>query len=321
MIKISVENLGPIVKGEVELKPLTIFIGPSNTGKSYMATAIYAVMKALESDPWRRRVALGGQYPRAARRRLGLHIRYPEAEEISGAIEAVRELIGDHGREGGGDGELTISVLPEVLRSELDRSILDWLGLLREDILGQIQQAFGDKSGFVNRRRNVEEFQMVVHRRDPLLRMVVHLLDGLSFMPEFDISRASVPVFRQGHARLEARSADEELTDLYSEFLYYLQSSAADSVLEGLPNQSVYMPAARSGIAQGHKVLTAALVRQSSRIGLEPVNIPTLPRITADFLSNLITLDPQMGPRRGEWGLSGPDKLYGERRLAGNDSV
>ena len=41
MLTISVKNLGPIAEGSVDLKPLTIFVGPSNTGKSYMATAVY----------------------------------------------------------------------------------------------------------------------------------------------------------------------------------------------------------------------------------------------------------------------------------------
>ena len=46
MLTISVKNFGPIAEGSVDLKPLTIFVGPSNTGKSYMATAVYAVMRA-----------------------------------------------------------------------------------------------------------------------------------------------------------------------------------------------------------------------------------------------------------------------------------
>ena len=51
MLTISVKNFGPIAEGSVDLKPLTIFVGPSNTGKSYMATAVYAVMRAVEGRP------------------------------------------------------------------------------------------------------------------------------------------------------------------------------------------------------------------------------------------------------------------------------
>ncbi len=48
MIKVSVKDFGPIARGEVELKPLTIFVGPSNAGKSYMATMVYSLMQTLD---------------------------------------------------------------------------------------------------------------------------------------------------------------------------------------------------------------------------------------------------------------------------------
>lgn len=41
--KISVENFGPIRKGTVELRPLTVFTGDSDTGKSWLATLIYSM--------------------------------------------------------------------------------------------------------------------------------------------------------------------------------------------------------------------------------------------------------------------------------------
>ena len=50
ILTVPVKNLGPIAEGTVDLKPLTIFVGPSNTGKSFMATAIHVVMKAFKRD-------------------------------------------------------------------------------------------------------------------------------------------------------------------------------------------------------------------------------------------------------------------------------
>ena len=41
--EIEVTDFGPIVRGKVTLRPLTVFVGPSNTGKSYLATLIYAL--------------------------------------------------------------------------------------------------------------------------------------------------------------------------------------------------------------------------------------------------------------------------------------
>ena len=45
--RLVVKNFGPIEKADVELRPLTIFVGPSNTGKSYLAILIYALNKSF----------------------------------------------------------------------------------------------------------------------------------------------------------------------------------------------------------------------------------------------------------------------------------
>ena len=35
--RVKVEGFGPIVRADVDSRPLTVFIGPSNTRKSYLA--------------------------------------------------------------------------------------------------------------------------------------------------------------------------------------------------------------------------------------------------------------------------------------------
>ena len=45
---VEVKDFGPIAKGKVELRPLTVFAGPSNTGKSWLATLIYAISRNSE---------------------------------------------------------------------------------------------------------------------------------------------------------------------------------------------------------------------------------------------------------------------------------
>ncbi|MCY3743959.1 MAG: AAA family ATPase [Candidatus Poribacteria bacterium] len=39
-IRIAVENFGPIEKAEIDLRPLTVFVGESNTGKTYLSALI-----------------------------------------------------------------------------------------------------------------------------------------------------------------------------------------------------------------------------------------------------------------------------------------
>ena len=42
-VEISVRNFGPITAADLDLRPLTVFVGPSNTGKTYLSTLIYAL--------------------------------------------------------------------------------------------------------------------------------------------------------------------------------------------------------------------------------------------------------------------------------------
>jgi len=43
-LRIKVANFGPVKKAEIELKPLLIFIGPNNSGKSLIAALLYAIL-------------------------------------------------------------------------------------------------------------------------------------------------------------------------------------------------------------------------------------------------------------------------------------
>src|SRR5258708_5529388 len=48
-LRLTVENFGPLREGAVELKPLTILIGPNNSGKSYVALLLYVLSTVLST--------------------------------------------------------------------------------------------------------------------------------------------------------------------------------------------------------------------------------------------------------------------------------
>ena len=50
MTRVAVKDFGPIAEASVELKPLTVFIGPNNSGKSYLALTIYCLSRPLFGD-------------------------------------------------------------------------------------------------------------------------------------------------------------------------------------------------------------------------------------------------------------------------------
>ena len=46
-VHISAKNFGPIESGAIDLRPLNVFVGPGNTGKTYVAVLIYAMHRIL----------------------------------------------------------------------------------------------------------------------------------------------------------------------------------------------------------------------------------------------------------------------------------
>ena len=44
---LEVTDFGPIISSKIDLRPLTVFVGPTNTGKSYLAILIYALHRVF----------------------------------------------------------------------------------------------------------------------------------------------------------------------------------------------------------------------------------------------------------------------------------
>ncbi len=260
MTKISVENIGPIVAGEVELKPLTIFIGPSNTGKSYLATAIYALMKAFEN---RYKIAFTFQFG-------------PSAEADTADKEKRTPFLS----------------FPKEVRSSLEDDLHKAIQTLRDNALFTIRSSYGPGSEFVRRGSRTTHFFLRIHQAEPRFQMDLRLEDCEASPVEFDIS--SLSVFPPMLEVLDLPdSAEIQKAGIYN----HLLSSALNLVFSESPSRTHYLPAARSGMTQGYKVLAAALVRQSSSIGPRRVSIPALPAITTEFLSDLISISPRMAHR------------------------
>ena len=45
-----IKDFGPITNSKLELKPLTVFVGPNNSGKSYAARMVHAVFHSLSGN-------------------------------------------------------------------------------------------------------------------------------------------------------------------------------------------------------------------------------------------------------------------------------
>lgn len=300
MLTVSVKNFGPIAEGSVDLKPLTIFVGPSNTGKSYMATAVYAVLKAFEEIDH-------GSYTYAGQPEgegKPLYWRGDSGRTLaacnggSDAADAVLKWASELPEEALHSRHITVSEMSDDLRAELEDSVLMLLGAITSNAIDVIEQNCGEPSDFVRKEVSPDDFYINFHRDEPFLKLAVLLTDGENTLPQFDISLAS----------LRQPFLQPSLDDTKSDRLYpraalpflMMVDSVSKHFFAGLPPQSFYQPASRSGMAKTYKVISGSLVRRSSLTSLQPrARGSALPGITTEFLGNLISLDHRMRNQQG----------------------
>ena len=302
MLTISVKNFGPIAEGSVDLKPLTIFVGPSNTGKSYMATAVHAVMRGF--DEIEHVSYLYGAQSQAQEERL--YWRADSGRTVAArnggadAADAVIRWASVLPQEALHSREISVSDMSDELRAELEDSVHLLLGSVTGNVIEQIERNCGEPPDFVRKKSKPDDFHITFYRDEPLLKMVVQLADRGNSTPEFDISLAPL---RQPFLQSSLHDKDSDSSERYYPraalpFLMMVDS-VSDRYLAGLPTQSYYLPASRSGMAQTYKAISSSLVRRSSLSGisgrLPRMSGSALPGIVTEFLSNLISLDRRMG--------------------------
>ena len=117
-VRVSVQDFGPIVEATVDLRPLTVFVGPSNTGKTYLATLIYALHRVSHG--------LGRMPPRADF--ITEHLRGLDPRAVELAIEDARKKLLRVGR------PFTTKDLPGQVRAAFPRMLGPVVGELEAEL-------------------------------------------------------------------------------------------------------------------------------------------------------------------------------------------
>ena len=268
MLTISVKNFGPIAEGSVDLKPLTIFVGPSNTGKSYMATAVHTVTNGFANTlSWRRfEFRLGDEY-----------------DEFRSSIQRIREWVVGLDDDEAIQGKIDVTRLPEPFQAEVQESNQRILNHIRDDILRRLRIVL-DLTDSVESSENTH---LSVHRDEPRLAMNLDMASESVTRVDFDYSPDTFELSEP----LPGQYDDD---DDFLLLLSTLELKISEFVYAGMFQKSFYLPAARSGMAQSHRALSGAVIRQASSVGIRSISIPSLSDIVAEFLSNLITINSRM---------------------------
>lgn len=309
--RLEVTDFGPIVKASVELRPLTVFIGPSNTGKSYLAILIYALQRFFNGtvfDAFVGRVA----GPTSLYQFLSAGIEPSElSEEDTGNLF---DWIGQTIKEAGAKEipKNFHTALPESIAA-LIRPLLGDAGPLfhgpREDLLdSEIERCFG-----VNATR-----QLIRHRSKASAKVTLrHFVSDTPvrsepFEYEFTLKGESRTLNSSIPPTIPLRlEVNENLLTKLKRAVSFLTleedmerataiQSAADGLLEAvvpyvvgpLARRAYYLPADRAGVMHAHRVVVRSLISRAARTSSRREDLmPLFSGVLADFLEQLSELD------------------------------
>ena len=258
-VEISVRNFGPISEATLDLRPLTVLVGPSNTGKTYFSTLIYAlhgIYAGFSRFPW---------HPST----LWSFLAGTRGEATDADLLKALERLNTPNR------TFTFSDMPPKMRNRLQKQ------LGNAKMLTEGLEHYFDLDGVSELIRDVSG--STSHRMEVLLKVNTENQDLWSVtMEAFD---GRVDIRGQINEEMVLFPASEQAADEIIGFEELLD-------LLGGPREMArrfYLPAARSGIMQSHSVIASSLVARSTRAGIERLpELQTFSGGIADFLQGLI---------------------------------
>ncbi len=302
-LELDVANFGPIVRARIALRPLTVFVGPGNAGKSYLATLLYALHRAFHGA-----CAPGGRLrghvvDRFAERRVAAK------ERASALVDVARPLIEGLRADGTAQAPPDRLVLPPIL-ADFYRRVFD---AEADALRRRIDRSFGvgDVGALV--RDGQRESSVALRRRfaggtDPVAQALSLGRDGVDFrsmVPSDAPIPLGVPVPDPATcgsfgpaSRWPARTANEPAAALVSggepapeivDLASWLGAVALSSLIRPLHSPAHYLPADRVGAMPGGGAPVA---------GRDPTAGVGAPSgVAADFGERLLAIDRIRGSR------------------------
>ena len=264
-VEISVRNFGPIAEADLDLRPLTVFVGPSNTGKTYLSVLIYALHRVFEG--------FSEFLPLYNLEQLVANWYYKHPVDTTQKV--IDKLnIGQ---------PLAFSDLPQEVRELALKNLR--IGPISENIEDELKRCFDLDSVLKLIRSSGDQ------NDDITVSLTVSDKNQDLWSSKLGISKSSIAI---------NGTINENIVIVPENWLPPTQRIAIEDLVKFLNEhrrnieQPYYLPAARSGIMQIHRVIASSLVARSTRAGLETAEIPTLSAVVADFLEELILYREQI---------------------------
>ena len=273
-IQIAVENFGPIEKAEIDLRPLTVFVGESNTGKTYLSALIYALHQAFEGIP-----RVPWSYYNTSRFDP---IYYSQPADLSTQTlleetqKALKKLAAI-------DQPFKFSDLPMWVRDRLRA------GSAHSKMLeNELRRCFDFES--------ISELARFTKSQGEAMKVFFQLREEKQTLWSFDFcdSESGTNVDKFINEDIVLSPEDR---DIFQRALNVKDQGIPFRFLMQVSAQSYYLPAARSGIMETRGVITSSLVDLATPGGVERFpESATLSGMIADFLKQIVNYDERRAP-------------------------
>ncbi len=297
-LELEVADFGPIVEAKVDLRPLTVFVGPSNTGKSYLAILIYALHRVFSGDAnfaGRRFRSSRGDFPFLLRRR-GQEF---SKESIDALLDVADSLANDSELRDRGHIALPPPIT-DTLRSVLDQQA----GVLAGELcrcfgVGEAHSLIrrGDtrRSRVLMRRLRCDGSELAEHRVRLAQKSEFRAAVPAEMVLPVDPGSAEAMARMFGHlTRYLDTGRQDETRRSYAvwDLLESVGSLVLPSLVGPLHLPAFYLPVDRAGVMRAHNLVVSSLIRSAPLAGLRPAaRTAMLSGVLADFLEQLLAID------------------------------
>lgn len=295
---LTVTDFGPIAKADIDLRPLTVFVGPSNTGKSYMAVLIYAMHQFFNAyssnvdfftpNPrslagWMQRPTLSKSDTQALHH-LSKRFLLEFEEEVSIELpEFVAALVRKSFK--------NVAPLSEMFKKEITRCFgIDRTGNL-------IRHSSDNKAGFSlsgNRPmkigRNLEfGYDFTVTKRG--IRLDVLIPDNMPLRIDRESMMTSTLNWLTSADARKTGTEEQVIEFAMVGLLKMLAGAVVPGIVGPLSRPAYYLPADRTGVMHAHQVAVRGLIASASRTVLRGDSpMPVISGVLGDFLEQLVAL-------------------------------
>lgn len=267
-IELSLKDYGPISRGRVALKPLTILVGPSGCGKTHVATLLHSALKAEETQvDWD----------------LEDMLRPPDAMEGWHSIKSPPSVLNDEAKR-----IYDLAQNNKQVHSDICKHVAEFWSRSFESVLCRNTSSF-----FKNVRAGCERFELEVATEINRGKFA-HEMDGRQELQVTELDHADLSIeFKKYQDNAEMNSDDRLSRDkntirvrvpaVCQEFdVYDALKRGVTFQTESSLNRSIYFPAERSGLAFLMGMLLSKRARHDRR-GRRPFS--NVPGAVADLLS------------------------------------